>query len=145
MYARLFLTFNGTAEAAIELYKKAFDARITGMMRFSDAPPNPNMPPVPEDRKNLIMQSTLDFCGNYIRITDTMMPGMGGETVGDVYAIALECSTEEAEKAFDVLKEEGTVVMPMGKTFFSPAFGIVTDKFGIRWQIAGAVAAPPQQ
>ncbi len=141
MYARAFITYNGQCEEAIELYKKAFDAKVTGMMRFSDMPPNPNMPPIADNQKNWVMQSTIDFGGNYIRMTDTN----NTNNAGDMIAMAIECSEAEAAKAFDVLKEQGTVLMPMGPTFFSPAFGIVQDKFGIRWQIAAAVAPPPGQ
>ncbi len=44
-------------------------------------------------------------------------------------------SPDEAKRAFDGLAQGGTVTMPLEKTFFSPAFGMLTDKFGIPWMV----------
>jgi PhnB protein len=46
-------------------------------------------------------------------------------------------SKDEAEvnRRFKALSEGGQVVSPVTKTFFSPAFGMVTDKFGVMWMI----------
>jgi PhnB protein len=33
--------------------------------------------------------------------------------------------------------------MPIGKTFFSPRFGIVADRFGVSWMVVVAPAATP--
>jgi PhnB protein len=41
----------------------------------------------------------------------------------------------EARRLFDAVGDGGQVVMPMGKTFFSPAFGMVTDRFGMLWMV----------
>ena len=40
-----------------------------------------------------------------------------------------------AKQRFDALAEGGQVVMPLGKTFYSPAFGMVADRFGVMWMV----------
>ena len=42
---------------------------------------------------------------------------------------------EEAHRVFDDLSEGGTVQLPMGETFFSHAFGMCVDRFGIPWMV----------
>ena len=48
----------------------------------------------------------------------------------------------EAKRVFDALSDGGQVQMPLGQTFFSPAFGMCTDRFGTPWMIM--VDAPTQ-
>lgn len=63
-------------------------------------------------------------------------PGQHSEP-GDQITICLTSpSKEQSEKIFVALSEEGKIKMPLQETFFSPAYGIVTDKFGITFQIS---------
>ena len=41
----------------------------------------------------------------------------------------------EAERVFSALAENGAVRMPLQKTFWSPAFGVLVDQFGTPWEI----------
>jgi PhnB protein len=52
------------------------------------------------------------------------------------FAIAVKCSEDEVRHAFAALSEEGKVDMPLQKTFFSPCYGIVVDKYGVMWNLA---------
>jgi PhnB protein len=44
-------------------------------------------------------------------------------------------SEADADRLFNALARDGTVQMPLGKTFFSPRFGAVADKFGVTWMV----------
>lgn len=44
-------------------------------------------------------------------------------------------STAEGRRIFDALAEGGQVTMPFGETFWSPGFGMVTDRFGTPWMV----------
>ena len=54
----------------------------------------------------------------------------------DGFQLALTFGTEaEATQAFNALSEGGTVKMPLTKTFWSPCFGMVTDRFQVDWMV----------
>jgi len=44
-------------------------------------------------------------------------------------------SVEEAQRVYDALSKEGTILMPLGPTFWAAAFAVVTDRFGVTWMI----------
>ncbi len=135
MQIRPYLTFKGECENAIELYKKAFKIEELEIMRFSDMPPSPdNSMQIPDSQKNWILQATLPFGDNFIRMSDTF--GEFNDSTTDKIGIVVESSVEVVKHAFAVLSEEGNVHMPLQETFFSPAYGIVYDKFGIMWNLA---------
>ena len=41
----------------------------------------------------------------------------------------------QAERAFTALSDGGQVLMPLTQTFWSPRFGMVTDRFGVTWMV----------
>ena len=133
MQIRPYLSFKGECQEAIELYKKAFKIEETEIMRFSDMPPNPDVQ-IPEKQKDWILQATLPFGDNFIRMSDSI--GELNDTETDRIGIVVESSAEIIKHAFEVLAEQGKIKMPMQETFFSPAYGIVYDKYGIMWNLA---------
>jgi PhnB protein len=46
--------------------------------------------------------------------------------------------TDEAEvkRLYAALSEGGSAQMPLMKTFWSPLFGMCTDKFGVAWMVS---------
>ncbi len=48
----------------------------------------------------------------------------------------------EADTAFSALADVGQVTMPMEKTFWSPKFGMLTDRFGVSWMVSVAADQP---
>jgi len=136
-----YLFFNGSCESAIEFYRKALGAQVDMMMRFKDSP-EPHAPGmVPPGFENKIMHASF-------RIGETMLMASDGCESGnskfDGFCLSLALSSEaEADKAFNALAEGGQVRMPLTKTFWSPRFGMVQDKFGIGWMIN--VLAPGQK
>jgi PhnB protein len=125
-----YLFFEGRCEEAVEFYKQALGAEVVMMLRFKDAP-DPNacrgMPP------DKIMHTTLRIAGNNVMASDGRcehpMKFQG-------FALSLGVNSEaEADKYFSALAQGGQVIMPLSKTFWSPRFGMVTDKFGIMWMM----------
>lgn len=128
-----YLNFNGNAAEAITFYEKAFDAKNLGTMRYGDMPPNPQMPPMPEETKEMILQALLDFGGQQVRLSD--MPD-GEIVVGNRIALNITVENEErVVKLYEALKDGGQEIMAPHKTFFSPCYGLVCDRFGITWHL----------
>lgn len=71
--------------------------------------------------------------------SSTLMASDGhcsGQAAFQGFALSLDFPDEQsARKAFDALADGGQVQMPMGKTFFSPCFGMVADRFGMGWMV----------
>jgi PhnB protein len=101
-------------------------------MKFSDGPPEA----CPEGAADRIMHGCLLVDGRALMASDTVpkYPHQGNKG----FAVSLGYpSAAEARKAFDALAEGGTVTMPIEKTFWAEAFGMLTDRFGIPWMIGG--------
>jgi PhnB protein len=130
MQVQAYLTFNGRCEEAIEFYKKAIGAKVEAMMRFKDAPADHRCSPGTE---NNIMHSCLRIGDTAVMASDGMAQGKP-EFKG--FSLALIAKNEaEADRLFAALAEGGQVHMPLGKTFFSPRFGALADKFGVGWMV----------
>jgi PhnB protein len=133
MKVQPYLFFNGSCEEAIEFYKKALGAEVLMLMRFSESPDPPPPGMVPPGSENKIMHSCIRIGETEIMASDgcsTGTPSFQGVSLslGEVYEA-------EADRLFNARGEGGQVQMPIGKTFFSPRFGIVADRFGVSWMI----------
>ena len=125
-----YLHFNGRCEEAIEFYKGAVGAKVEMLMHFKDAPDKSMIKP---ESENKVMHATL-------RVGDSMFMASDGDCKGSAkfegFSMSLTVSSEgDAKKFFDALSAGGQVRMPLTKTFFSPAFGMLADKFGLGWMI----------
>jgi PhnB protein len=128
-----YLFFDGRCEEAIEFYKKALGAQVGMIMRLKESPDPPPPGIMPPGSENKIMHATL-------RIGDTTVMASDGHAKGqpkfEGFSLSLNAKNEtEAERLFSALADGGQVRMPLGKTFFSPSFGMVADKFGMGWMI----------
>jgi PhnB protein len=132
MKIRPYLTYSGTCEEAITLYKRAFKTEPIDMMRFSDIPPNPNYP-IPDGYKDKILQCRMAFGDDYIRLSDCGPGTKLNDPESERVSIAVETSVEDVKYAFNVLAEDGRVGMSLAETFYSPCAGVVFDKFGVMW------------
>jgi PhnB protein len=128
-----YLFFNGRCDEAIEFYRNTLGAEIIMLMRFKDSP-EPHQPgSVPPGAENKVMHASL-------RIADTTVLVSDGQCMGEPdfrgFALSLTVSGEaEAERLFASVGDGGKVQMPLTKTFFSPCFGMVADRFGVSWMI----------
>jgi PhnB protein len=128
-----YLFFRGRCEEAIEFYRKSLGAELLMMMRFKDNPEQPGPDKVSKAFDDKIMHAALQVHGAVIMMSDGIR---SGPLDFQCMSLSLTVPTEaEAEETFNALAAGGTVQMPMGKTFFSPVFGSVADKFGVSWMI----------
>ncbi|WP_454683869.1 VOC family protein [Ancylobacter moscoviensis] len=133
MNVQAYLMFNGRTEEAIEFYRKAVGAEVTMLMRFREAPDQPPPGMVPEGWDDKIMHSSFKVGDAELMASDGCQSD-GAAFSGISLALSV-ASPEEAEATFAALAEGGEVTMPLTKTFFSPSFGTLTDRFGVSWMI----------
>ncbi|KRD22236.1 MULTISPECIES: VOC family protein [Acidovorax] len=133
-----YLMFEGRCEEALDFYRRALGAEVTMLMRYKDNPEpaagqgcaeGGGPGPTPE----MVMHAAFNVGETQVMASD----GMGsGSTNFQGISLALSPANEaEAKRLFDALAEGGQVQMPLGKTFFSPAFGMVADRFGVAWMV----------
>ena len=125
-----YLFFEGRCEEAVEFYKKGLDAEVVMMMRYKDSPDPNACKGVPGDK---IMHATLRIGGSNVMASD----GRLDEPMKfQGFSLSLAVNSEtEADKFFNALTAGGKVIMPLTKTFWSPRFGMVTDRFGVMWMV----------
>ena len=136
MHIESYLFFNGRCEEAIEFYKRALGAEVLMMMRNKEAPqkPPPGMLPAGSDEK--VMHATLRIGSSKLMLSDGRCDG---KPVFNGFSLSLNAANEaEADRLFAALLDGGTVQMPLAKTFWSPRFGMVADRFGVSWMISVA-------
>jgi len=135
-----YLFFNGNCDQAVEFYRKTIGAEVEMTMRYKESPEPPPPGMVPPNWGDKIMHTSFRIGASRIMASDgcTDKPGFSG------FSLSLALATEaEAARAFAALAEGGKITMPLGKTFWSPCFGMLTDRFGIGWMIS--VAAAPSK
>lgn len=128
-----YLFFNGNCGQAVEFYRKALGAEVEMMMRFKDSPePHPPGMLAP-GWENKVMHTSFRVGQTVVMASD----GCGSEPGGfHGFSLSLATKTEaEADQAFAALAEGGKINMPLTKTFWSPRFGMLEDKFGVGWMI----------
>lgn len=130
MQIQPYLFFESRCEEAIEFYRRTLGAEVTMLMRFKDSPEPAMNPP---DAGDKVMHASL-------RIGDSTVMASDGRCQGQPsfqgFSLSLTVSDEaEADRMFAGLAEGGQVQMPLAKTFFSPRFGMVADRFGVPWMI----------
>jgi PhnB protein len=130
MLIQPYLFFDGRCEEAVAFYREALGAEIVMLMRFKDGP-DPAM--APRGSADKVMHAAL-------RIGETTILASDGRCLGqpkfDGFALSLTAAdAAEAERLFAALGDGGEVRMPLAKTFFSPRFGMVADRFGVSWMI----------
>ena len=130
-----YLTFNGNCEEAFMFYKSVFGGEFTYMGRFGEMPPGEQ--PLPDSVKNKIMHVSLPISAETNLFGSDAAEAFGGvPKVGDNISISINAGSEqEADKLFNGLSADGTVTMPMNKTFWGAYFGMFKDKFGINWMV----------
>lgn len=137
MPAIAYLNFDGIAEQAIEFYSGALKATEVKKVKFKDFPQDPNYP-MPENELNMIMESSIEFGGGKIMMSD-LLPSMktvtGELTKGsNVWISLVNEDKQELEEYFNRLSVGGHVIMPLSDTPWSSCFGMLVDRFGVCWK-----------
>ncbi len=130
-----YLFFNGRCEEALAFYGTALGAKVDFLMRYKESPEP--MPPgrLPAGFENKVMHATFHIGGTTLMASD----GCEESAHFEGFSLSLALPTEaEVNRAFAALAEGGKVGMPLTKTFWSPRFGMVTDRFGIGWMVTVA-------
>jgi PhnB protein len=127
------LCFEGRCEEAVEFYRKALGAEVTALIRFKDVPGSCGEGGVPPGSENKVMHTTF-------RIGDSTVMASDGRCAGPAnfqgVQLAIQLRDEDkANRLFAALADGGQVQMPLAKTFWSPCFGMVADRFGVTWMV----------
>lgn len=130
----VFFNFDGECKEAVEFYAKAFNSQIVDMMSYGDMPPNPDFI-VPESHKTRIMYACVPIFGCNVMFSDMPdgMPLIKGNNISPTISSK---DKDELTRVFHALAAGGEIGEELGKTFWSDMYGMVTDKFGIIWQIS---------
>ena len=130
MHVQPYLNFDGRCDETLAFYKKAIGVELGMLMRWKDSPDKTMCTP---DNAEKVMHAQFQIGDTTVMASDgrnTGKPNFQGIT------LSISASTAaEADGIFAGLADGGQVQMPMGKTFFSPRFGMVADKFGVGWMI----------
>jgi PhnB protein len=131
MNTNLQVTFPGTCDEAFAFYEQTFGGKRLITMHYGDLPEGT---PVPEGAKDLVMHTSMKL--GTLTLMGADMPLERRGPVGG-FEISLDTPDEaEVARMFTALSEGGTVTMPLGPTFWTPLFGMVTDKFGVGWMLS---------
>jgi PhnB protein len=133
-----YLFFGGRCEEALEFYRTALGAQIEMVMRFNESPEPPPPGTLQPGFEDKVMHAAFRVGATVVMASDGCDEGAGFS--GFSLAISLETAAD-VDRVFAALAAGGEVRMPLDKTFWSPRFGMLTDRFGIGWMVT--VASEP--
>ena len=123
-----YITFPGNCRQAIEFYQAALGAEVLFTQTVGDSPMS-NMGP-----SENIMHATIKVGDSTMMMCDNPGPEAAPGNGNISLAVGLN-DPERAGQIFDNLSAGGAVIMPIQKSYWAEAFGMVTDKFGVKWLI----------
>ena len=130
MLLHAYLCFNGQCDEAIAFYCEALGANVVMKSYFKDMPESESCPSGAEDK---VMHATLQIGESILMVSDGC--GSNGPKFED-FSLSISAADEaEAGRLFNALADGGEVQMPLAKTFWSPCFGMVKDRFGLCWML----------
>ena len=124
------LAFNGECETAFRFYERCFGGSIVTMLTYGDSPMADQAPP---EWSGKILHATLTLGDNILAGSDSL-PGQYEQPKGFHVLLGIG-DPVEAERIFNVLAENGKVLMPIQPTFWALRFGVLVDRFGIPWEV----------
>ncbi len=128
-----FISFNGNCREAVTFYAEAFGLEQPKFLTYADAPSDAGMPAAP-GVENLVMYTGLPIGGEIVMFCD-VPPGMEYQLGSHISPVVGFEKEADMRRVFEGLKQGGTVEMELQKTFWSTLYGMVTDPFGITWQL----------
>ncbi|GDY14650.1 hypothetical protein LBMAG53_35280 [Planctomycetota bacterium] len=127
-----YLFFNGRCDEALAFYTTAVQAKVSTVLRWNESPET--LPPglLKPGFETKVMHCEFKVGGTTVLASD----GCGEDTRFQGFRLALTVPTEAAaDLAFTALADGGRIDLPLAKTFWSPRYGMVTDRFGIGWMV----------
>jgi PhnB protein len=131
MHASIHLVFDGRCEAAFQFYERTLGGKLQAMLTYAASPAAGGVPP---ERRDQIVHGSLALRNLTLAGAD-VAPDEYEAPQGFFILLSVEHAAE-AERVFHALAENGQVRMPIQKTFWSPAFGVLVDQFGTPWEIS---------
>lgn len=127
-----YLFFGGRCEEALDFYRTALGAQVEMLMRFNESPQPAPPGMLQPGFENKVMHSSFRIGSTTVMASD----GCDDKSSFSGFSLTLSVPTEaEADRAFAALADGGKVGMPLSKTFWSPRYGMLTDRFGISWMV----------
>ena len=128
-----YLMLSGRTEEALAFYNQAIGAKTTMLMRFDESPDKNHPILLPPNCDKKILHGSIPVGDTTVMLSD----GMSTEPVTFAGVTLSITANDEAhaKRMFDALSVGGKVFMPLGKTFWSPCFGMTSDTFGVSWMI----------
>ena len=133
MLVQPYLNFDGRCEEAIDLYTKVLGAKVEMLMRYKESPEPPPPGSMAPGSENKVMHSSFRIGDSVVMASDGHCTGK--TTFSGVSLTVTPATEAEASRIFAGLSEGGKATMPLTKTFFSPSFGMLEDRFGLGWMV----------
>ncbi|MBC5810149.1 MAG: VOC family protein [Candidatus Eremiobacteraeota bacterium] len=131
MQLNAYVFFNGSCEEALEHYREA----LGGEIQINRYEGSPGAAMAPSDWGNKVMHGRLVSPAGTLMAADTSGDHWHSNK-GENFSLSVETTTEaEADAVFTKLSAGGAVTMPMAKTFWGAKFGMLVDRFGIKWMV----------
>ena len=131
-----YMFFDGNCADAMRSYERTLGGKLQ-LMTHGDSPMTAQTPP---GSANRIMHARLELDGRLLMASDSMVgqpyEGMKGFSLSLIYP-----TVAEAQRIFAALADGGQVTMPIAKTFWAEAFGMLVDRFGTPWMVNGGMAS----
>jgi PhnB protein len=136
VHIQAYLSFDGRCDEAIRFYREAIGAEVQLLMRHKESPEPPPPGTLPPGSDNKVMHVSLRIGDTIVMASDGLC---GGKPNFQGFSLSLALATpEEVDRAFARLSDGGQVRMPLAKTFWSPRFGMLVDRFGVPWMVTVA-------
>ena len=127
-----YIGFFGNAREAMTFYASVFGASDLAFNTFSDLPADQR----PPGTDGMVMHAQFSAGPGAPLMGCDIPPGMGEPSPGTHSVFHAASDEGVAASIFDALSAGGEVEMPLAATFWSPAFGMLNDRFGTRWMIS---------
>jgi len=131
-----YLMFNNNAQEALDVYEKAFGAKVLHKQTYGDMPPNPDFPVAEEDR-GLVLNVQFEIAGTVLMASDVGQ--LAADVGNNMYVTVTTADKGLVTKAWELLKDGGEVINDLQPTFFAELHGSLRDKFGIGWMFSVSV------
>lgn len=125
---------NGQCEEAIQLYQKAFDAKIDFILRYSDADKRDFDEPLTSEQQNYVYHAEIHIGEQRLMFSDIIESDHLTKGTSLFLLVTLD-TAEEVKKAYEIMKDGCTIIYPLKSTTYSSCFVSLIDKFGFRWGI----------
>lgn len=136
-----YLNFQGQTEEALAHYADIFGTEVTMLSRFSDMPAvGPGE--LPPEEQRLVLHAELPILAGHVLMATDMLRSMGQTTrIGNNTTVCVDVdSREEADRVYGALSEGGSEGSPMADMPWGAYWGVVLDRYGIRWMVNHSTA-----